>query len=141
MILDQQDRDNAVQDLLKKLSEVYTFMNEDVRLADIMSMQELYGKAARQTLECADFIVHYSEAKSACKLSSLRRRRLTLNVISCTGQRLARDVFRETSALIKSYNDVLDALMQQFRDGAVRDIVVNVYRFGKSWHRFIPNIR
>jgi len=140
MILDQQDRDNAIQDLLKKLSEVYTFMNEDGRLADIVTMQELYGKVARQTLECADFIVHYSEAKSACKLSPLRRSRLTLNVISCTGQRLARDVFRETSALIKNYNDVLDALMQQIRDGAVRDIVVNIYRFGKSWYRFIANI-
>ena len=128
MILDQQDRDNAVQDLLKKLSEVYTFMNEDGRLAEIVTMQELYGKVARQTLECADLIVHYSEAKSACKSSPLRRHRLTLNVISCTGQRLARDVFRETSALTKSYNDVFDALMQEFRDGAVRDIVVNVYR-------------
>ena len=82
MILNQQNRDNAVQDLLKKLSEVYAFMNEDGRLAEIPIMQELYGKVARQTLECADFIVHYSEAKSACESSTLRPRRLTLNVIS-----------------------------------------------------------
>jgi len=107
-------------------------MNGDGRLAGIVTMQEPYGKVARQTLECADFVVHYSEAKRVCKLSPLRRRRLTLSVISCTGQRLARDVVRETSALIKSYNDVFDALMQQFRDGAVHDIVVNVHRFGKS---------
>jgi len=40
MILDQQDRDNAVRYLLKKLSEVYTFMNEDGRLAEIVTMQE-----------------------------------------------------------------------------------------------------
>ena len=83
MILDQQDRDNAVQGLLNKLSEVYTFMNRDGRLAEIDSMQELYGKLARQTLECADFIIHYSETKSACKWSVLRRRRhLILNAIS-----------------------------------------------------------
>jgi len=82
MILNQQNRDNAVQDLLKKLSEVYAFMNEDGRLAEIPTMEKLYGKVARQTLECADFIVHYSEAKSACESSPLRRRRLTLNVIS-----------------------------------------------------------
>ena len=72
MILNQQNRDDAVQDLLKKLSEVYAFMNEDGRLAEIPTMEKLYGKVARQTLECADFIVHYSEAKSACESSPLR---------------------------------------------------------------------
>jgi hypothetical protein len=73
MILDQADRDDAVRDLLKKLSEVYTFMNQDGRLADIQIMQEVFGKLAQQSLECADFIVHYSEAKSACESNALRR--------------------------------------------------------------------
>ena len=143
MILDQidrDDRDNAVHDLLKKLSEVYTFMNEDGRLAQAASMQDLYGKIARQTLECADFILHYSETKTTCK-SSLRPRRLTLSVIFGTGERLSRNALEETDALIKSYNDVLDALMQQFRDEADRDIDVNVHRFGKGWPWFVPNIR
>ena len=81
MILDQEDRDSAVQYLLKKLSKAYTFMNEDGRLAEIESMQELYGKVARQTSECADFIVHYSWTKGACESSALRCRRLILNVI------------------------------------------------------------
>jgi len=54
MILNQQNRDNAVQDTLKKLSEVYAFMNEDGRLAEIPAMEKLYGKVARQTLECAE---------------------------------------------------------------------------------------
>jgi len=67
MILSQAERDDAVRALLERLSEVYTFMNEDERLAEIASMQALYGKIARQTLECADFIVHYSETKSACE--------------------------------------------------------------------------
>jgi hypothetical protein len=67
MILNQAERDDAVRALLERLSEVYTFMNEDKRLAEIPFMQTLYGKIARQTLECADFIVHYSETKSACE--------------------------------------------------------------------------
>jgi len=81
MILDQEDRDKAVHDLLKRLSDVYTFMNEDRRLAEIPTMQELYGKMARQTLECADFIIHYSKTKSACKSSALHHRHLVPNVI------------------------------------------------------------
>jgi hypothetical protein len=68
MILDQVDRDDAVRDLLKKLSEVYTFMNGDKKLTEIQGMQALYGKLAQQTLECADFIVHYSKTKSTCEL-------------------------------------------------------------------------
>jgi len=69
MILSQAERDDAIRALLERLSEIYTFMNEDKRLANIPSMQMLYGKIARQTLECADFIVHYSETKSVCQLN------------------------------------------------------------------------
>jgi hypothetical protein len=49
------------------------------------------------------------------------------------------NVLNETSAMIQSYNNVLDTLMQNFRDGAVRDILldirdmnVKVHRIGKS---------
>jgi hypothetical protein len=73
MIIDQADRDNAVHALLEKLSEVYTFMNEDGRLAEIKSMQAIYRKIARQTLECAGFITDYSKTKSACESNSPRR--------------------------------------------------------------------
>lgn len=81
MILRQTDRDDAVSDLLQKLSEVYAFMNEDGRVAEIQFMQAPYGKIARQTLECADFTVNYSETKSACELNMLSPR-LTLNAVS-----------------------------------------------------------
>jgi hypothetical protein len=67
MILDQADRDDAVSSLLSKVSEVFAFMTEEEELAKITSMLAVYGKIARQTLECADFITHYSETKSACK--------------------------------------------------------------------------
>jgi len=71
MILDQAKLDDDVRGLLGKVSEVYTFMKEDGRLAEVPSMQALFGKLARQTLECAHFIVHYSEIQSACKPISL----------------------------------------------------------------------
>ncbi|KAG1725688.1 uncharacterized protein EDB91DRAFT_1167458 [Suillus paluster] len=113
IILDQADRDAAVSHLLSKISEVYTFIAEDEALAKIQSMLAIYGKIARQTLECADFITHYSETKSAWK-------------------RLGKHIASETDATIKSYNEALDGLMQQFRDRAVRDVVVIVHRMGKS---------
>jgi hypothetical protein len=83
MILDQADRDVAVSDLLTKVSDVYALMKEDDTLAGIPSMQALYGKVARQTLEYADFIVHYSRTKSICESIPLRQYR-------CGMQKLAR---------------------------------------------------
>jgi hypothetical protein len=73
MILDQADRDIAVSLLLSKISEVYTFITEEEELAKIQSMLAIYGKIAQQTLECADFISHYSETKSACESIPLLR--------------------------------------------------------------------
>ncbi|KAG2091229.1 uncharacterized protein F5147DRAFT_823336 [Suillus discolor] len=95
MILDQADRDVAVSSLLSKISEVYTFITEGEELAKIQSMLAIYGKIAQQMLECADFISHYSEMKSAWI-------------------RLGKHVFGEMDATIQSYSNVLDSLMQQF---------------------------
>jgi hypothetical protein len=67
MILDQADRDVAVSDLLSKVSGVFAFMTEEEALTKIQSMLSIYGKIAQQTLECADFITHYSETTSACE--------------------------------------------------------------------------
>jgi hypothetical protein len=83
MILDQADFqvNTILVDLLKKVSEVLVFMRENRRVAKISSMPALYGRLARQTLECADFIVHYSEIENTCESTPLRRR-LRLNVVS-----------------------------------------------------------
>ncbi|KAG1792137.1 uncharacterized protein HD556DRAFT_1537001 [Suillus plorans] len=113
MILDQADRDVAVSLLLSKISEVYTFITEEEELAKIKSMLAIYGKIAQQTLECADFISHYSETKSAWI-------------------RLGKHIFDETDTTIKNYNDVLDSLMQQFRDRAARDTLVIVHHMAES---------
>ena len=81
MILAQKQRDDDVRGLLDKISQVYTFMNEDVRLARVPCMQVLCEKMAQQILECADFITHYSDITSACESNWLHRR-LTLRIIS-----------------------------------------------------------
>ncbi|OJA16893.1 hypothetical protein AZE42_12246 [Rhizopogon vesiculosus] len=73
MILDQADWDIAISNLLAKVSDIYCFMTKDDALARIPSMQTLYGKIARQMLECADFIVHYSEVKSVYRDPIIRR--------------------------------------------------------------------
>ncbi|KAJ8589073.1 hypothetical protein M405DRAFT_842096 [Rhizopogon salebrosus TDB-379] len=117
IIIDQADRDDAVRALLEKLSEFYEFMNVGGRLAEIESMQVLFGNMARQAFKCADFIVHYSETKSAWK-------------------RLARDITTETGVMIQSYSQVLDALMQQFRDSALRDTAENVRLASASFRTF-----
>jgi len=48
------------------------------------------------------------------------------------GERLAKNIFKETIATIQNYNTVLDNLMQRFRDLAVRDTVINVHHIGES---------
>ncbi|KAG1792155.1 uncharacterized protein HD556DRAFT_1482212 [Suillus plorans] len=112
MILHQADRDVAVRLLLSKISEVYTFITEKEELAKIESMLSIYVKIAQQTLVCADFISHYSETKSAWI-------------------RLGKHVIGETDTTIQNYNNVLDSLMQQFRDRAVCDTVVMVHHMAE----------
>jgi hypothetical protein len=48
----------------------------------------------------------------------------------CAGKRLGKYVFKETDATVQSYVEVLDDLMQQFRDQIARD--VSIYHKGKG---------
>jgi acetate kinase len=51
-----------------------------------------------------------------------------------TGERLLKnivDVQKKTDAAIQEYNDVLEALLQLFRDRAVRNILLDVQEIGK----------
>lgn len=109
IIIDQADRDAAVYSLLEKISEVYALMTEEKELQNISSMLPIYLKIAQQTQECANFIVHYSETKNFWK-------------------RLRKHVINETDSSIQSYNQVLDNLMQQFRDKVARDTVIFIHR-------------
>jgi hypothetical protein len=74
VILNQAERDVAVVDLLSKVSEVYALMTKIEEFGEIASMVAICGQIARQTLECADFIAHYSETKSVCESTSSHRR-------------------------------------------------------------------
>jgi hypothetical protein len=50
----------------------------------------------------------------------------------CIGIRLGKHIFDEMDTTVESYSNVLDSLMQQFRDRVTRDTIVFVYHMGKS---------
>ncbi|KAG1817021.1 hypothetical protein EV424DRAFT_1513365 [Suillus variegatus] len=112
IILAQADRDEAVLDLYKKLGQVYGFITQDDTLLKISSMRDILGQISQQTLECANFIRDYSEKKSFW-------------------ERLGKNIIAETNDTIQQYNDVLDALMQNFRDQVTRDVATYIHDTGE----------
>ncbi|KAG2363197.1 hypothetical protein BDR07DRAFT_1282899 [Suillus spraguei] len=67
IIIAQVDRDDAVLELLKKISEVYSFITQDKMLHKISSMRDILAIISQQTRECANFIKNYSETKNFCE--------------------------------------------------------------------------
>jgi hypothetical protein len=112
IILAQADRDAAVLELLKKLDQVYTFMAQDQMLGQISSMRMVLGQISQQTLECAQFIKNYSETKNFWK-------------------RVGKNVVSETNDTIQRYRNVLDMLMENFRNQVSRDVAIHVHRTGE----------
>ncbi|KAG1895037.1 uncharacterized protein F5891DRAFT_1194707 [Suillus fuscotomentosus] len=108
IILTQADRDEAVLELYKKLGQVYGFIMQDDTLLKISSMKDVLGQISRQTLECANFIRDYSEKKSFWG-------------------RLGKNIISETNDTIQQYSDVLDALMQNFRDQVTCDVATYIH--------------
>jgi hypothetical protein len=53
-----------------------------------------------------------------------------------TGRRLRKHVFNETEATIQRHNEVLDNLMQQFRDKMVLTNTETVHRIGTINFKF-----
>ena len=53
-----------------------------------------------------------------------------------TGERLGKNVFKETDAMIQRHNEVLDNLMQQFRDKMALTNTETVHRIGKINFKF-----
>ncbi|KIK37338.1 hypothetical protein CY34DRAFT_92913 [Suillus luteus UH-Slu-Lm8-n1] len=76
-------------------------------------MSEICEKIVRQTLECADVVVHYSDMKSFWR-------------------RLRKHVFDETEATIQRHNEVLDNLIQQFRDKMALTNTETVHRIAED---------
>ncbi|KAG2351399.1 hypothetical protein BDR07DRAFT_32913 [Suillus spraguei] len=67
IIVAQADRDKAVLELLKKISEVYSFIMQDDMLNKISSMGAILAQISQQTRECANFIKNYSQTKNFCE--------------------------------------------------------------------------
>ncbi|KAG2104047.1 uncharacterized protein F5147DRAFT_808287 [Suillus discolor] len=112
IILAQVDRNEAILDLYKKLGQVYGFMTQDDTLDQILLMSTILGQISQQILECAHFIRDYSEKKNFWK-------------------RLGKNVVSETDDTIQWYNNVLDALMQNFRDQVARDVAIYIHHTGE----------
>ncbi|KAG1809080.1 uncharacterized protein BJ212DRAFT_1380140 [Suillus subaureus] len=105
MIHDKPPTDDAFSPLLAKIVEVYALMTERQESARVPSIVVVYGQMARQTLECADFIVHYSETMNFWK-------------------RVGKYVSEETFTTIQNYNEVLNNLMQQLQYRTTREIII-----------------
>jgi len=48
------------------------------------------------------------------------------------GERLAKNISKETKATIQKYTNVFDTLMQRFRDLADSDTLMNIHDMGES---------
>ncbi|KAG6330502.1 hypothetical protein ID866_8587, partial [Astraeus odoratus] len=99
MIINQVNRDMAINELLEKIREFYLFISEGDRLKKLVLMEEVLKAMSDQVFDCARFIANYSETKGFWR-------------------RLGKNIMAETEATIKKYNAVLDGLMQNFRDRA-----------------------
>jgi hypothetical protein len=129
MLLAQVERDDSIRELLRKLGDVYKFLAEKQdKLRNIQSMNAVFGKLVQQTVECADFVSRYSETKIFCEYSTINilPRFMDMHSHIHVGHRLSKNIIAETDNVIKKYNSVLDDLMQQFRDIAMRDVVLVV---------------
>jgi len=108
-------------------------MNESWTLADVPSMQIRFEKMARQMLECADFITHYSDIMTACESNRLHRR-LTLHVISLRRGKTCHEHLQINHGHDSEIQQCspFSTLMRRFRDLAVRDTLINVHDIGES---------
>ncbi|OAX41172.1 hypothetical protein K503DRAFT_854841 [Rhizopogon vinicolor AM-OR11-026] len=86
-----------------KASQIFDLMSRDDELTQLEPVAEIYGKTiARQTLECADFIVHYSETKRSWKI-------------------MGKNIKDETKMTIAHYENAPTNSVHQFQNAALRD--------------------
>ncbi|KAG6329342.1 hypothetical protein ID866_9747 [Astraeus odoratus] len=121
-IIDQTDRDKAINDLLLKISAFYKFITEDDRLVKITSMQDTLKHMSEQILECTKFIKNYSETKNFWK-------------------RMGKNVLSETDVTVTKYNTTLEGLMQDFRDKATRDTHITTHNTNVTVHRILEHLK
>ncbi|KAG6332403.1 hypothetical protein ID866_6689 [Astraeus odoratus] len=112
-ILDQNTRDESVSTLLVKVGEIYEFLNEEDTLQRINKKEHILLQIAQVVSNCSDFIAKYIAGKGF-------------------GTRLGKQFF-DAQSDIDDFNKRLDALMQQYRDRAVRSIHINVSRLSDKF--------
>lgn len=110
-LISQANLDRDVFDLLGTVRMVYEFLLEDDTIQNIDGMKETLGGIAQVIRDVAWFIKNYSETTNFWK-------RLGKNVM---------DIKSETRTRIDGYTKILNDLMQQYRDRAVRDIHTNMH--------------
>ncbi|KAL4062785.1 hypothetical protein V8B97DRAFT_2091404 [Scleroderma yunnanense] len=109
LIIAQANLDQSVSSLLEKIQRVYKFLLEEDTLANLDAMKDTLARIVQVISNSAQFIENYSETKNFWK-------------------RLGKNIASETQTAVDDYNRALDELMQQYRDRAVRDTHINVYR-------------
>ncbi|CCM00585.1 uncharacterized protein FIBRA_02621 [Fibroporia radiculosa] len=111
MILTHVHRHEELFDLLKSIADIYGELVADKEfLGDCRIAAELVvEKLARQLLECADFITHYSE-----KLVFWNK--------------LGKDADRETCASVQHFQEILNSFMQDIRRHTFNEKSPTVYR-------------
>jgi hypothetical protein len=105
---------------------------QDSTLGGIPSMQSIVERIAKQTLECSKFIKDYSATKSFCEEAMNYCASFIRSSVVIIGRRLGENIISETDSMTQKYIDVLDQLMQSFRDQVTRDVEIFVYRTGKG---------
>ncbi|KIK24294.1 hypothetical protein PISMIDRAFT_412255, partial [Pisolithus microcarpus 441] len=108
LITAQANLDNAVSQLLEKVGSLYAFLSEDGIIKNIDSMRGPLAKIARVISACAQFIKDYSETTNFWR-------------------RLGKNIMLETQTTISNYTNILDELMQQYRDCQTWDIQITMH--------------
>ncbi|KAL4081514.1 WD40-repeat-containing domain protein [Scleroderma yunnanense] len=89
---------------------IITQVNLDNTVSSLVpKIQDTLARIAQVISDCAQFVKNYSEMKSSWN-------------------RPGKNMMWEIQTVVNDYNRMLNELMQQYRDRAVRDIHINVYR-------------
>jgi hypothetical protein len=138
IVLDQAERDNAVQELGKKVTDVCSFVTQQMELSDKSPTKDILGKITDQTVECASFVENYQREKY-CEYYRLVRSAPSQASTVITVGRVGEGLFKDVSGTIERYNAVFDTLMQKYRDHLalgvainVHDIVIHTHSIGKG---------
>ncbi|KIN98754.1 hypothetical protein M404DRAFT_827906, partial [Pisolithus tinctorius Marx 270] len=109
LLINQANLDNEVFGLLNTIKDLYEFLMEKDTIENVDSMKETLRKISQEMSATALFVVKYCKKK---------------NILVRIGDSFVSDPQTVARGHIKNLGD----LMQQYRDRAIRDIQINMYR-------------